>query len=66
MMALDHALSSAIKAATKELGQPDAVANRLLAWLTRMSDQDLSRETRGQFYDEVRQALVLPEAEDAD
>jgi len=65
-MALDPALAGALKAATKELGQPDAVANRLLAWLTQMSDQDLSRDARGQFYDEVRQALVLPEAGDAD
>jgi len=65
-MALDPALAGALKSATKELGQPDAVANRLLAWLTQMSDQDLSRDARGQFYDEVRQALVLPEAGDAD
>ena len=65
-MALDPALAGALKAATKESGQPDAVANRLLAWLTQMSDQDLSRDARGQFYDEVRQALVLPEAGDAD
>jgi len=65
-MALDPALAGALKAATKELGQPDAVANRLLAWLTQMSDQDLSRDARGQFYDEVRQALLLPEAGDAD
>ncbi len=65
-MALDPALASALKTAAKEAGQSEAVANRLLAWLTQMSDQELSVDARGAFYDEVRQALTLPEANDAD
>ncbi|MCL6250088.1 hypothetical protein M3P36_03355 [Altererythrobacter sp. KTW20L] len=65
-MALDPALAGALKAAAKEAGQPDAVANRLLAWLTNMSDSELSRDARGQFYDDVRQAVLLPGADDAD
>lgn len=65
-MALDPALAGALKTAAKEAGQPDAVANRLLAWLTQMSDNELSRDARGQFYDEVRQALLLPESQGED
>ncbi|MBV2149038.1 hypothetical protein KRZ98_12185 [Sphingobium sp. AS12] len=65
-MALDPALAGALKAAANEAGQPDAVANRLLAWLTHMSDSELSRDARGQFYDAVRQAVLLPGAGNAD
>ncbi len=65
-MALDSALSEAVRTAAREAGQADAVANRLLAWLTQMSDSELSRDAKAQFYDEVRQALNLGDAQDAD
>lgn len=66
-MALDAALTEAIKSATREEGQSDAVANRLLAWLTQLSDSELSRDAKGQFYQAVLDAVQLStEADDAD
>jgi hypothetical protein len=58
-MALDAALSEAIRTATRNARQGDAVAKRLLAWLTRLSEDELSREANAQFYDELRQSLTL-------
>jgi hypothetical protein len=65
-MAIDPALSSALKAAAMEMGQGDAVANRLLAWITQMSENDVAREAHAKFCDEARQALSIKEAQDAD
>lgn len=65
-MALDRALSDALRQATREAGQADTVANRLSAWLTRLSDEELSRETGAKFYDEVRAELKIDGASDAD
>ena len=65
-MALDPALSDALRQATREAGQSDAVANRLLAWFTRLSDEELSREASAQFYGEVRSELKIDGAADAD
>jgi hypothetical protein len=64
-MALDPALADALRAATAEAGQPEGVAKRLIAWLTHMSDGELSRETHAQLYDETRQTLKLEEGGDA-
>lgn len=63
-MALDRALTDAVRAAAREADQPDAVASRLLAWLGKLSDGELSREGNAQFYDELRQSLLI-EAGDA-
>ncbi len=65
-MALDPALSDALRQAASEAGQPEAVAKRLAAWLARLSDGQLSREASAQFYEEVRQALAIEGASDAD
>jgi hypothetical protein len=65
-MALDRALSNALREATREAGQADTVASRLLAWLTRLSDEELSREAGAKFYDEVRAELKVDGAGDAD
>lgn len=66
-MALDTALTEAITRAAQEEGQGNAVASRLLAWLTQLSDQEISRDSKGQFYQSVLDELVLPaEADDAD
>lgn len=66
-MALDAALTEAIKTATREEGQGDAVASRLLAWLTQLSDSEISRESKAQFYQAVLESLNLPaEVDDAD
>ena len=65
-MAIDPALSIALKAAAREAGQGDAVANRLLAWITQMSDNDIGRDAKANFCEEARQALELPEMQDED
>lgn len=66
-MALDAALTEAIKTAAREEGQDDAVASRLLAWLTQLSDSEITRDSKAQFYQAVLEALTLPEeADDAD
>ena len=65
-MALDPALTDAVRKATADSGQPDAVASRVLAWLTRLSDGELSRDTNAQFYNETRQVMKIEGASDAD
>lgn len=65
-MALDPALSEALQQASQEAGQSKAVANRLLAWFTRLSDEEMTRETNAQFYNQVRSELKLDGAGDAD
>jgi hypothetical protein len=65
-MAIDPAISSALKMAAKEVGQGEAVANRLLAWITQMSENDVAREAHAKFCDEARQALGIKEVQDAD
>lgn len=65
-MALDLALIEAVKEAASEAGHPESFAKRLLAWLTRMSEGELSRESDAQFYADVRNALVSEGAGDED
>lgn len=65
-MALDPALKAALRRASKEAGQSDAVANRLLAWFSRLSDEEVARETNAQFYDQVRGELKFDGAGNAD
>jgi hypothetical protein len=65
-MALDPALSDAVRQAASEAGHSEAVAKRLLAWLTQLSDGDLPREANAQFYDKVRQAIAMQGAADED
>ena len=66
-MALDPALAGRVsKLRQRRLGNPMRSPTGLLAWLTHLSDSELSRDARGQFYDDVRQAILLPGAEDAD
>lgn len=56
---LDKALKEAIDEVVNEAGQPKSVAQRLTAWLTRMSEAELEREENAQFLHNVREALVL-------
>jgi hypothetical protein len=65
-MALDPALSDAIAEAARTSGQPQAVARRLLAWLARLSDGELSRGANAEFYESTREVILLKEAEDED
>lgn len=61
-MALDPALIQGVTEAASEAGHPPSLAKRLLAWLTHLSDGDLSRESNAQFYADVRKTLE-PEGE---
>ncbi len=62
---LDKALIEAITAVVAEEGQPKAVAHRLIAWLTRMSEIELGKDENTQFLNNVRDALLLPGTADA-
>lgn len=64
-MALDPALEEALRRASKEAGQSNAVASRLIAWFTRLSDEEVSRERNAQFYDQVLTELKIDGANDA-
>lgn len=62
---LDKALSKALDEVVEEAGQPQTVARRLKAWLTRMSEGEISREDKERFLKDVCDELVT-EAKDAD
>ena len=59
-MALDAALESAIKQAVEERGQPEAVAQRLLAWLEALGQGDVAAEQQDGFYGRMIAAVVDP------
>ena len=50
---------------SRSQGQPQSVAKRLTAWLTRMSEGDLPREEHERFLQDVCSAIVM-EDRDAD
>lgn len=57
-MALDPAMEEALKEAVKEAGQPEAVGKRLVAWLTHLSEGQVSREGSAKFYEELMDVVV--------
>jgi len=63
---LDKALMEAIDAVVSEEGQPKAVAQRLKAWLSRMSENELGKDENTQFLNNVREALTLAGGRDED
>lgn len=63
---LDEALVSAINDVAADMGQPTSVAQRLIAWLSQLSDGEPTREEELQFLDNVRKALVVGESNHAD
>lgn len=63
---LDDALVEAMGEVAREMGQPSAVSQRLLAWLTQLSEGGLAREDEAQFLENVRSALVLRDGSDED
>lgn len=65
-MALDPALKAALQQAAQEEGQSEAFANRVLAWFSHLSDEELSRETYAQFYAQVCSELDIDGVADAD
>lgn len=62
---LDKSLIEALAIVVSESGQPQSVAKRLTAWLTRMSEGDLPREEHERFLQDVCSAIVM-EDRDAD
>lgn len=59
---LDKALVEALGEVVKATGQPQSVGQRLLAWLTRMSETEVGRDENNQFLANVRDALVLEDS----
>lgn len=55
---LDKVLMKAIQDVVAEAGQPAAVSQRLIAWLTNMSDADPGVDDNTQFLTNVRKALA--------
>lgn len=65
-MALDPAMEKALRTAADEVGQPAAVAARLVAWLTQLSDGQVSREGSARFYEELMEVVVAEENQNED
>ena len=55
---LDKTLMESIAEVVAEEGQPVSVANRLIAWLTEMSNAELGRDDNSRFLGNVLQAIV--------
>lgn len=60
---LDKALTEAIAEVVVEAGQPASVAQRLTAWLTRLSETDVGRDENTQFLMNVLNALTLEDGD---
>ncbi len=58
-MALDNELGKAVSAICKELGQPDSVGKRLLAWLKECSEKQLSAAEDNEHLEALRQAIAI-------
>lgn len=62
---VDKALLEALDEVVEEAGQPQAVARRVKAWLTRMGEGEISWDEKELFLKNVCNELVT-EARDAD
>lgn len=58
---LDSALVEAVSTSCQDLQQPEAVANRLLAWIEQMSMTELSTVDHERFLQNVLEALLVEE-----
>lgn len=56
---MNRVVSDAIKVACQELGQPDGVANRILAWLEAASVDGLSAEEQAERVGQIRNEISL-------
>lgn len=61
---LDKALIETLENVVREEGQSRAVAQRLGAWLSSLSEKELTRDDNTQFLANVREALAV-EGDDA-
>ena len=62
-MALDTEVIKAVKKVVDELGQPNTLAERIVAWLEQMSSSDMSKEDELKQLNLVRRAIKLTEKE---
>jgi CxC ATPase-based modification system component len=58
-MALDNELISAVNEVCKELGQPESVGKRLIAWLKECSERQLSGAEDNEHLELLRQAIAI-------
>jgi hypothetical protein len=58
-VALDNELVKAVNVVCKELGQPESVAKRLLAWLKECSEKQLSAAEDNEHLETLRQAIAI-------
>ena len=58
-MALDNELVNAVHEVCKELGQPESVAKRLLAWMKECSEKQLTAAEDNQHLELLRQAIAI-------
>ena len=65
-MPLDPALEAALHEAVIESAQPNAVAQRLIAWLKLLSDGEGSEDQNLHFYENVMDALTVEDDSDED
>jgi hypothetical protein len=63
-MALDSALVNSIQEICREIGQPESVSKRLLAWLKESSEKQLSVSEENQYLELLRQAVVIADDDD--
>ena len=60
-MPLEPELQNAIKEVVEEMGQPDKVSARLIAWIEAMSDSEIALEDQQSFLEKVKDALEIEE-----
>lgn len=65
-MALDPALEAALHIAVKASAQPEALANRLIAWLQLLSDGEGSEDQNLHFYENVIGAIKIEDDSNED
>lgn len=63
-MALDPEVEKAVREAAKEMLQSDQLVSRMLAWLTDMSERELTSPEENQHLDNVRKAVRVPNGGD--
>lgn len=56
---IDSALEAAVNEVVKEMGQPEATANRLIAWLKAMSTGDQTVDEQEQSLQRVLSTLIV-------
>ena len=60
-MSIDVEIENAVREVAAELGQPESVAKRLIAWLEDASERDLPHADRVEHLQNLRKAIVLSE-----